>query len=173
VQGWVRVGEVSTRPQSIEVSGERLVKKAHPHTFRTWPLEDLASGKLGLSKMGKLAVFDENFERTLPPRLFPMNELAMDFPPGRVDNGYLKVLIVPQAVVAEMLCKLSAVRDGFKIAFEVDPDPIPKRDAIFHIEKELLHCRTSNRFSYGRSSKRRDYRKRLAESPRLGANDRD
>jgi hypothetical protein len=30
VQGWFRVWEVSTRLQSIEVSGERLVKKAHP-----------------------------------------------------------------------------------------------------------------------------------------------
>jgi hypothetical protein len=83
--------------------------------------------------------------------LFPMDELAMDFPSGRVNNGYLKVLIVAQAVVAEMLRKPSAVRDGLKIAFEVDPDPISKRDAIFHIEKELLHCRTSNRFSHGRS----------------------
>jgi hypothetical protein len=30
VQGWVSVWEVSTQPQSIEVSGERLVKTAHP-----------------------------------------------------------------------------------------------------------------------------------------------
>jgi hypothetical protein len=80
-----------------------------------------------------------------------MNELTMDFPSERVDNGYLKVLIVAQAVVAEMLSKLSAVRDSLKIAFEVQPDPISERDAILHIEKELLHCRTSNRFSYGRS----------------------
>jgi hypothetical protein len=123
--------------------------------------------------MRKLAAFDENLERTLPPQLFPMNELTMDFPSERVDNGYLKVLIVTQAFIAEMLRKLSAVRDGFKIAFEVDPDPISKRDAIFHIEKELLHCRTSNRFNHGRSSKRRGYRKRLAEIPRLGANDSD
>jgi hypothetical protein len=96
--------------------------------LKTWPLEN-----------GKLAVFDENFERTLPPRLFPMNELAMDFPSERVDNGYLEILIVAQAVVAEMLCKLLAVRDSLKIAFEVDPDPISKRDAILHIKKELLH----------------------------------
>jgi hypothetical protein len=68
-----------------------------------------------------------------------MNELAMDFPSERVDNGYLEILIVAQAVVAEMLRKLLAVRDSLKIALEVDPDPISKRDAIFHIEKELLH----------------------------------
>jgi hypothetical protein len=73
-----------------------------------------------------------------------VNELAMDFPSERVDDGYLKVLIVAQAAVTEMLCKLFTVRDSLKIAIEVDPDPISKRDAIFHIEKELLHCRTSN-----------------------------
>jgi hypothetical protein len=94
--------------------------------------------------------------------LFPVNELAMDFPSSRVDHGYLKVMIVAQAVVAEMLRKLFAVRDRLKIALKVDPDPISKRDAIFHIEKELLHRRTSNLFSYRRSGTRRDYRKRLA-----------
>jgi hypothetical protein len=80
-----------------------------------------------------------------------MNELAMDFPSERVDDGYLKVPIVAQAVVTEMLRKLFAVRDSLKIAVEVDPDPISKRNAIFHIEKELLHCHTSDRFSYGKS----------------------
>jgi hypothetical protein len=84
-------------------------------------------------------------------RLFPVNELAMDFPSSRVDHGYLKVMIVAQAVVPEMLRKLLAMRDSLKIAVEVDPDPISKRDAIFHIEKELLHCRTSNLFRYRRS----------------------
>jgi hypothetical protein len=79
-------------------------------------------------------------------RLFPVNELAIDFPSSRVDHGYLKVMMLAQAVVAEMPRKLFAVRDSLKIAVEVDPDPISKRDAIFHIEKELLHCRTSNRF---------------------------
>jgi hypothetical protein len=102
-----------------------------------------------------------------------VNELAMDFPSSRVDDGYLKVLIVAQAVVAEMLRKLFAVRDSLKITVEIDPDPISKRDAILHIEKELLHCRTSNRFSYRRSRTRRDYRKGLAEISRLGANDCD
>jgi hypothetical protein len=77
-----------------------------------------------------------------------VNELAMDFPSDRVDHRYFKVLIVAQAVVAEMLRQLFAVCDSLKIALEVDPDPISERDAIFHIEKELLHCRTSNRFIY-------------------------
>src|ERR1700722_3861236 len=97
----------------------------------------------------------------------------MDFPSSRVDHGYLKVMIVAQAVVAEMLRKLFAVRDSLKIALEVDPGPISKRDTIFHIKKELLHCRSSNRFSYRRSRTRRDYRKGLAEISRLGTNDCD
>jgi hypothetical protein len=50
-----------------------------------------------------------------------------------------------------MLRKLFAVGDSLKIAAEVDPDPVSKRDAIFHIKKELLHYRTSNRFSHRRS----------------------
>ncbi|MDR3483734.1 MAG: hypothetical protein P4M05_02360 [Bradyrhizobium sp.] len=84
-------------------------------------------------------------------RLFPVNELAMDFPASRVDDAYLKVMIVAQAVVAKMLRKRLAVYDSLKIAAEVDPDPISKRDAVFHIKKVLLHCRTSSRFSYKRS----------------------
>jgi len=64
------------------------------------------------------------WSRICQPGLFPVNELAMEFPSKRVDNGYLKVLIVAQAVVAEMLRKLFAVRDSLKIAIEVDPDPI-------------------------------------------------
>jgi hypothetical protein len=74
-------------------------------------------------------------------RLFPVNELAIDFPSSRVDHGYLKVMMLAQAVVAEMPRKLFAVRDSLKIAVEVDPDPISKRDAIFHIKKEFRHCR--------------------------------
>jgi hypothetical protein len=55
--------------------------------------------------------------------MFGFREKA-DFPSERVDNGYLKVSIVAQAVVTEMLRKLFAVHDGLKIAVEVDPDPI-------------------------------------------------
>jgi hypothetical protein len=81
------------------------------------------------------------------PGLLPMNELAMDFPSERVNYGYLKVFIVAQATVPEMLRKLFAVSDSFKIAFKVGPDPVSHRDAVFHIEKEFLHRCTSNRFN--------------------------
>jgi hypothetical protein len=74
---------------------------------------------------GRAGGGDEVFwSRICQPGLFPVNELAMDFPAERVDNGYLKVLIVAQAVVAEMLRKLFAVRDSLKIAVEVDPGPV-------------------------------------------------
>jgi hypothetical protein len=42
----------------------------------------------------------------------------MDFTPERVDDGYLKVLIVAQAFVAKVLCKLFAV-DSLSVAFKV------------------------------------------------------
>src|ERR1700677_1443294 len=59
-----------------------------------------------------------------PPRLFPVNKLAMDFAPERVDDGYLEVLIVAQTAVTEMLRKRFAVCDSLEIVIEVDPDPV-------------------------------------------------
>jgi hypothetical protein len=41
-----------------------------------------------------------------------VNELAMNFPPAAVNDRYLKVLIIPQAAIAELLCKLFAVLDS-------------------------------------------------------------
>jgi hypothetical protein len=43
--------------------------------------------------------------------LLPVNELTMNLTSERVDDRYLKVFIVAQAVVAEVLCKLFAVLD--------------------------------------------------------------
>jgi hypothetical protein len=53
-----------------------------------------------------------------------------------------------------MLSELFAVLDGFRVAFEVDPNPVSHRDAILHVEKELLHRHTSNRFKNRKSSTR-------------------
>jgi hypothetical protein len=78
----------------------------------------------------------------------------MNLTSERVDDGYLKVFIVAQAVVAEVLSELFAVLDGLPVAFEVDPDLVSHRDAIFHVEKEFLHRHTSNRFKNRRSSAR-------------------
>jgi hypothetical protein len=66
----------------------------------------------------------------------------MNLTPERVDDGYLKVLIVAQTVVAEVLSELFAVLDGLQVAFEVGPDLVSHRDAILHVEKELLHRAT-------------------------------
>jgi hypothetical protein len=77
--------------------------------------------------------------------LFAVNEFAINLTSERIDDAYLKVFIVAQAVVAEVLSKLLAVRDGLKVAFEVDSDLVSHRNAILHVEKELLHCLTSNR----------------------------
>jgi hypothetical protein len=80
----------------------------------------------------------------LPP-LFrvAVNKLAMNLSPDFVDNQYLKVLIVPQAVVAEVLCHLFAVLDRFGIRAELNADAVSVRNAVFHIEKELLHGQSS------------------------------
>jgi len=71
--------------------------------------------------------------------VFAMNVFAMNLAAGRVDHGYRKVLIVAQAVVAKMLREFFAMIDRFGVGFEIDSDPVPKRHAIFHIEKEFLH----------------------------------
>jgi hypothetical protein len=68
-----------------------------------------------------------------------VNELAMNFATGRVDDGYFKVLVIAQALVEKMLCKLFAMMDRFGVGLKVDSDPVPERDAVFHIEKEFLH----------------------------------
>jgi len=44
--------------------------------------------------------------------LLAVNELTMNLTSERVDDKYLKVFIVAQAVVAEVLSKLFAVLDG-------------------------------------------------------------
>lgn len=68
-----------------------------------------------------------------------MDELTINLSPKRVDYRYLKVLIVGEAVVAKMLSQLFAVLYSLLVTFKIDPDPVSQRDAILHIEKELLH----------------------------------
>jgi hypothetical protein len=76
----------------------------------------------------------------LPPLFrLAVNKLAMNLPPVFVDNQYLEVLVVPQAVVAEVLRDLLAVTDRFGIGVELDADAVSHRDAVFHVEKEFSH----------------------------------
>ena len=80
-----------------------------------------------------------------------MNELSMNLASERVDYRYLKILIVAQAAFTKVPSKLFAVLDRLRVASKVDPDPVSQGDAIFHIEKELLHCQTCNPFNDARS----------------------
>jgi hypothetical protein len=68
-----------------------------------------------------------------------MNELAMNLPPERVDDGYLEILVVGKAFIGKMLCESFAMRDGVRIGFELQSNLIPHGDAVFQIEKEFLH----------------------------------
>jgi predicted anti-sigma-YlaC factor YlaD len=70
----------------------------------------------------------------------PVNELAMNFASQRVDDGYLKVLVVAEAVVAKVLRKHPGVRDCFNVAVELNSNPVSHWNAIFHIEEKRLHC---------------------------------
>jgi len=71
--------------------------------------------------------------------LTPMNEFAMNLTAERVDNGYLKVLIVSQAVSVKVLCEDPAMCDRVGIVVEFQSDSISHRDAVFHIEEKFLH----------------------------------
>ena len=70
-----------------------------------------------------------------------MDEFAVNLPPDRVYDGYLKVLIVAQAIVAETLRKLFAMDNCLRVRFKFNADAIPHGNTIFHIEKECLHRR--------------------------------
>jgi hypothetical protein len=75
--------------------------------------------------------------------LLPVNELAINLSPKRIYHRYLEVLVVAQALVAEVLGDFFAMPDRFCIRPELDPDGISMRDAVFHIEEKLLHAITS------------------------------
>ena len=63
----------------------------------------------------------------------------MNLTSERVDDRYLKILIVGETAITKVLRQLPAVLDSLQIAFEIDTDAISERDAVFHIEKEFLH----------------------------------
>jgi hypothetical protein len=71
--------------------------------------------------------------------LLPVNELAMNLAAERVDHGYLQFLVVPQAAIADMLCKLFAVFDCLGVALEFKAEAISHRNAVFHVKEKRLH----------------------------------
>jgi hypothetical protein len=70
----------------------------------------------------------------------PVNELAMNFASQRINDGYLKVLVVAEALIAEVLGKRSAVLDRFNVAVELNTNSVSQRNTIFHVEEKCLHC---------------------------------
>jgi hypothetical protein len=73
--------------------------------------------------------------------LFPVNELAMYFPTRSANHGYLKLFVVTQAFVAEVLCKLFAVNDRFSASLELNTDTIPHWNAVFHVKEKNCHTK--------------------------------
>jgi hypothetical protein len=104
-----------------------------------------------------------------------VNELAMNFPSERIDHGYLEVLVVAEALVAEVLGEHPAVLDRFNVGVELNPNPVSQRNAIFHIEEKCLHRHhfvCCGRPARGKSPARGGHMKWFAEAPRLVLNDR-
>jgi hypothetical protein len=74
-----------------------------------------------------------------------VHELAVNFSPERINYSYFKVFVVAQTAVAYMLCKLFAMDDRFGIALELNADPVPHRNAVFHIKEKCVHGGQSSR----------------------------
>jgi hypothetical protein len=68
-----------------------------------------------------------------------MNEFAVNLASERVDDGYLKILIVGEAFIEKMPCEGFAMRNRVGIGFELQSNPIPHRDAVLHVEEKFLH----------------------------------
>jgi hypothetical protein len=68
-----------------------------------------------------------------------MNEFAVNFASERVDHRYLEILVVGKAIPVKVLCDDLAMRDRFGIGVEIQSNPIPHGDAVFHIEEKFLH----------------------------------
>jgi hypothetical protein len=68
-----------------------------------------------------------------------MHEFAVNLASERVDDRNLEILIVGKAFIEKMPGEYSAMRNGVGIGSELQPNPIPHRDAVFHVKEELLH----------------------------------
>ena len=66
-----------------------------------------------------------------------MNEFAVNLASQRVDDGYLEILVVGKAFIEKMLRECFAMRNRVGIGFELQSNPIPHGDAIFHIEEKF------------------------------------
>src|ERR1700722_18901700 len=128
-------GRVSRRSRSPKCRSRKAAERDQVRVFGS-----IALLLVGLT-ISITAPADKGWRSTLIAVIFfPVNELSMNFAPQRVDHGYLEVLIVAEALVAEVPGNFSAILDCFCLCFELDPDSVSMGDAILHIEEELLHC---------------------------------
>jgi hypothetical protein len=63
----------------------------------------------------------------------------MNFASKRVYDGYLKLLIVSEAAVTNVLGQLFAMDDCFDVSLELKADTISHRNAVFHVKEKGLH----------------------------------
>jgi len=68
-----------------------------------------------------------------------MNEFAVNLASQRVDDGYLEILVVGKAFIEKMLRECFAMRNRVGIGFELQSNPIPHGDAVFHVKEKCLH----------------------------------
>jgi hypothetical protein len=87
-----------------------------------------------------VAAIDSLRHPLVPLELVAVNKFAIYLAPKRIDYRYLEVLIVTEALVAEVLGNFPAMPNRFGICVEFDSHGISMRDAILHIKEELLHC---------------------------------
>jgi hypothetical protein len=67
-----------------------------------------------------------------------MNVFAVNLASERVNHRYLEILVVG-TIPVKVLCEDLAMRDRVGIGFKFQSDPIPHRDAVFHIKEKFLH----------------------------------
>jgi hypothetical protein len=68
-----------------------------------------------------------------------MDEFAVNLASERVDDGYLEILVVGKAIPVKVLREYPAMRNRLGIGFELQSDPIPHGDAVFHVKEKFLH----------------------------------
>jgi hypothetical protein len=68
-----------------------------------------------------------------------MNEFAVNLASERVDDRYLKILVVDKAVPIKVLREDPAMRNGVGIGSELQSNAIPHGDAVFHVKEKFLH----------------------------------
>ena len=91
-----------------------------------------------------------------------VDELTMNFPAQRVDDGDLQLLIVGEAIVTEVLRQHVAVLDCFQAGVELNSNPVPQRNAVPHIEEKSLRYKHLALFCRSPASTAENHRREAA-----------